>query len=117
MIRTLVVDDDYRVADLHCAYVERVTGFEVAGRAHNGTEALQAVDELRPELVLLDIYLPDISGLEVLRRLREDDHPPVAGSGTGVAGPFDETFHPAGARTENSTGAPRATCEPFAGVR
>jgi response regulator of citrate/malate metabolism len=77
MIRTLVVDDDYRVADLHCAYVERVTGFEVAGKAHNGTEALQAVDELKPDLVLLDIYLPDISGLEVLRRLREDDHPPV----------------------------------------
>jgi response regulator of citrate/malate metabolism len=77
MISTLVVDDDYRVADLHCAYVERVTGFEVAGQAHNGSEALQAVDELKPDLVLLDIYLPDISGLEVLRRLREDDHPPV----------------------------------------
>ena len=77
MIRTLVVDDDYRVADVHCAYVERVNGFAVAGRAHNGAEALKAVDELRPDLVLLDIYLPDMSGLDVLQRLREDDHPPV----------------------------------------
>ena len=77
MIRTLVVDDDYRVADLHCAYVERVQGFEVAGMAHSGASALESVDQLRPDLVLLDIYLPDISGLEVLRRLREDDHPPV----------------------------------------
>jgi len=77
MIRTLVVDDDYRVADLHCAYVERVPGFAVAGQAHTGAEALQGVDQLRPELVLLDIYLPDISGLEVLQQLREDDHPPV----------------------------------------
>lgn len=77
MIRTLVVDDDYRVADLHCEYVERVSGFAVAGRAHTGAEALEAVDQMGPELVLLDIYLPDISGLEVLRRLREDDHPPV----------------------------------------
>ena len=77
MIRTLVVDDDYRVADLHCAYVERVQGFELVGRAHTGASALESVDQLRPELVLLDIYLPDISGLEVLRRLREDDHPPV----------------------------------------
>ena len=77
MIRTLVVDDDYRVADLHCAYVERVAGFEVAGRAHNGAAALEAVDQLRPDLVLLDIYMPDISGLEVLQRLREEDHPPV----------------------------------------
>jgi response regulator of citrate/malate metabolism len=77
MIQTLVVDDDYRVADLHCAYVERVNGFAVAGRAHTGAEALRAVDELRPDLVLLDIYLPDMSGLEVLQKLREDDHPPV----------------------------------------
>lgn len=77
MIRALVVDDDYRVAELHCAYVERVQGFEVAGRAHTGAAALQAVDQLRPDLVLLDIYLPDISGLDVLQRLREDDHPPV----------------------------------------
>lgn len=77
MIRTLVVDDDYRVAELHCAYVERVPGFEVAGRAHTGAAAVQSVDQLRPDLVLLDIYLPDISGLEVLQRLREGDHPPV----------------------------------------
>jgi response regulator of citrate/malate metabolism len=77
MIRTLVVDDDYRVADLHCAYVERVQGFAVAGRAHSGATALQSVDQLLPDLVLLDIYLPDMSGLEVLQRLREDDHPAV----------------------------------------
>jgi response regulator of citrate/malate metabolism len=77
MIRTLVVDDDYRVADIHCDYVKRVSGFEVAGRAHTGAAALEAVDGLRPDLVLLDIYLPDMSGLEVLQQLREDDHPPV----------------------------------------
>jgi len=77
MIRTLVVDDDYRVADLHSAYVDRVSGFQVVGRAHSGLGALEAVDQLRPDLVLLDIYLPDMSGLEVLQQLREEDHPPV----------------------------------------
>jgi response regulator of citrate/malate metabolism len=77
MIHTLVVDDDYRVADLHCEYVERVAGFAVAGREHTGAAALRAVDRLQPDLVLLDIYLPDMSGLDVLQRLREDDHPPV----------------------------------------
>jgi response regulator of citrate/malate metabolism len=77
VIRTLVVDDDYRVADLHCAYVERVPGFAIAGRAHTGAEALSSVDQLRPDLVLLDIYLPDISGLEVLQQLREGEHPAV----------------------------------------
>lgn len=77
MIRTLVVDDDFRVADLHCAYVDRVPGFQVAGRAHTGAEALEKVEHLGPDLVLLDIYLPDISGLEVLQRLREEGIAPV----------------------------------------
>ena len=77
MIRTLVVDDDYRVADLHSAYVDRMSGFQVVGRVHSGLGALESVDQLRPDLVLLDIYLPDMSGLEVLQRLREEDHPPV----------------------------------------
>lgn len=77
MIRTLIVEDDFRVADLHSAYVERVPGFSVAGRARTGQAALEAVDHIRPDLVLLDVYLPDMSGLEVLQRLREDDHPAV----------------------------------------
>lgn len=66
----LVVDDDYMVARVHRGYVERTGGYRVVGEAHTGAEALAAVAELRPDLVLLDIYLPDISGLEVLRRLR-----------------------------------------------
>jgi two-component system CitB family response regulator len=77
MIRTLIVDDDFRVADLHCAYVERVPGFQVAGRAHTGASALEQAEQLRPDLVLLDIYLPDISGLDVLQRLREEGQSPV----------------------------------------
>jgi len=71
MIRVLVVDDDFMVAKVHCGHVARVPGFAVAGVAHTGADALAAVERLRPDLVLLDIYLPDISGLEVLRRLRE----------------------------------------------
>ncbi|MGW7518927.1 response regulator [Streptomyces sp. NPDC054796] len=70
MIRVLVVDDDFMVARLHSTLVEREPGFAVAGVAHSGAEALTAVRELAPDLVLLDIYLPDIPGLEVLRELR-----------------------------------------------
>jgi response regulator of citrate/malate metabolism len=69
-VRTLVVDDDIRVADIHCGYVAKVPGFEVAGVAHRGTEALRRVLEDQPDLILLDIYLPDLGGLEVCRRLR-----------------------------------------------
>jgi response regulator of citrate/malate metabolism len=69
-VRTLVVDDDVRVADIHCGYVAKVAGFEVVGVAHRGTEALRRVLEDQPDLILLDIYLPDLGGLEVCRRLR-----------------------------------------------
>src|SRR5437879_4770083 len=69
-IRTLVVDDDFMVAKVHRAYVERVAGFEVVGVAHSGAEALEAVDRLQPDLLVLDIYLPDVSGLTVLQELR-----------------------------------------------
>ena len=69
-VRTLIVDDDVRVADIHKGYVERVDGFSVAGVANRGTEALRRVLEDKPDLVLLDIYLPDLGGLEVCRRLR-----------------------------------------------
>ena len=70
MIRTLVVDDDFMAASVHREFTERVPGFEVVGEATTGAEALRLVAELRPDLMLLDVYLPDLSGIEVLRRLR-----------------------------------------------
>ena len=70
MIRTLIVDDDVRVADIHRGYVEKVDGFAVAGVVHRGTDALRGVLDDEPDLILLDIYLPDLGGLEVCRRLR-----------------------------------------------
>ena len=75
MIQTLVVDDDFMSASIHAQYVERVEGFTVVGEAHSGTQALEQVQRLRPDLVLLDIYLPDLSGLEVIRRLRLNETP------------------------------------------
>ncbi|GAA2114489.1 response regulator [Actinomadura alba] len=76
-IRVLVVDDDFMVARVNQGMVERLPGFTVVGQAHSGSEALAAVRSLEPDLVLLDVYLPDMSGLEVLRRLREGRYPGV----------------------------------------
>ena len=76
-IRTVVVDDDYRVAEIHSAYVGRVAGFEVIAQAHTAAAAIEAVDRLRPDLLLLDLYLPDEHGLDVAARLRREDHPAV----------------------------------------
>jgi response regulator of citrate/malate metabolism len=69
MIRTLVVDDDVRVADVLRSYTEKIPGFEVVAVAHRGLEALKVLEREEIDLVLLDFYLPDINGLELCRAL------------------------------------------------
>jgi response regulator of citrate/malate metabolism len=68
----LVVDDDFMVAEIHRRFVEQVDGFRAVGVARTGAEALSAAKELRPQLILLDVYLPDMTGLDVLQRLRSE---------------------------------------------
>ena len=74
MIRVLVVDDDFMVARIHSGFVERTEGFTVVGSRHTGRDALAAAAELEPDLVLLDLYLPDVFGLDVLAQLRSSGH-------------------------------------------
>lgn len=69
MIRVLVVDDDFRVAQVHAAYVDGLPGFAVAGIAHTANDAVVAVTNEHVDLVLLDNYLPDRSGSEVIQHL------------------------------------------------
>ncbi|MGH2861218.1 MAG: response regulator [Solirubrobacteraceae bacterium] len=71
MIETLVVEDDYHVASIHGAYLRRAEGFEVAGHASTLASGRDAIRQLSPTLVLLDIYLPDGSGLDLLRETLE----------------------------------------------
>ena len=66
----LVVDDDFMVAEIHRRFVEQVDGFRAVGVARTGAEALTAARELQPQLILLDVYLPDMTGLDVLHQLR-----------------------------------------------
>jgi response regulator of citrate/malate metabolism len=68
----LIVDDDFMVADIHRRFVEQVDGFRSVGVARTGAEALTSARDLKPDLLLLDVYLPDMTGLEVLRRLRSE---------------------------------------------
>ena len=76
-IRTLIVEDDYRIADVHRGFLERLPSFSLVGVAHTAYDALALAERERPDLVLLDIYLPDRSGLEVLRELHATGRPPV----------------------------------------
>ena len=69
-IRTLIIDDDVAVAGIHHGFLLARGGFDVVAMAHTGQQGLDLAAELGPELVLLDIHLPDMSGLDVLQRLR-----------------------------------------------
>ena len=73
--RILVVDDEAYITDL-VSMALRYEGFEVAA-ARTGREALAAAESFRPDLVVLDVMLPDMEGLEVCRRLRDGDGMPV----------------------------------------
>ncbi len=68
----LVVEDEF---DQRRAVIERVdwaaAGFEVIGEAENGVEALELLETLEPDLILTDIKMPMISGLELAERVRE----------------------------------------------
>ena len=75
MIRVVVVDDDFRVARIHAASVDRVDGFRCVGHAQTAADARHVIAELRPDLMLLDIYLPDEDGLSLLRSLHAGPDP------------------------------------------
>ncbi len=67
MIRVLIVEDDYHVATIHSAYVRRVEGFDVAGHASTVARARAELERTGVDLVLLDLFLPDGGGLELLQ--------------------------------------------------
>jgi DNA-binding NarL/FixJ family response regulator len=75
-VSVLVVDDSPvfrrgmgRAVDIH-------TGLELVGEADGGAAAVEAIERLRPDVVLLDLRMPDLDGFAVLERLRELDPPP-----------------------------------------
>jgi response regulator of citrate/malate metabolism len=70
VIRVLIVEDEPVAAEAHRAYVGRTPGFTVVAVAGTGAAALDALARLRVDLVLLDMHLPDLSGIELCRRIR-----------------------------------------------
>lgn len=73
--RILVVEDDPTVRDVVARYLER-DGHQVTV-ADRGADALEAVARLNPDLIILDLMLPDISGIDVCRKLRLTSHVPI----------------------------------------
>ncbi len=72
MISVLIVEDDFRVADVHREFVDRCKGFRVAGVALTASQAKAMNRDLSPDLILLDLYLPDEHGIDIVSTLRSD---------------------------------------------
>ncbi|KQL45617.1 response regulator [Brevibacillus choshinensis] len=73
-IRVLIIEDDLRIAEVNRRFVEKISGYEVVGIAADKEEAKDQLELLQPELVLLDVYFPDMNGLEFLSYIKEH-HP------------------------------------------
>ncbi|SDY54722.1 two-component system, CitB family, response regulator DctR [Evansella caseinilytica] len=71
-IHVLLIEDDPMVQEVNQLFIDKVAGFKVIGAAANGMEGRRKVKELRPDLVLLDIFMPEEDGLKTISKLRKD---------------------------------------------
>ena len=76
-IRVLVVDDEPLAREKIRQMARRDPGIEIVGECSNGHEALESVNELRPDLLRLDVQMPEVGGFAVLEALRDEGLPPV----------------------------------------
>ncbi|CAH8192759.1 response regulator [Vibrio aestuarianus] len=68
--RVMIIEDDIAIAQLHHRYLTQISGFDVVGIATTQAEAVMQLELLKPNLVLLDVYLPDGTGLDILQQVR-----------------------------------------------
>lgn len=76
-LKTLIVDDEPIARRVLREELEAMHGVEVVGEADNGSAALEQIEQRRPDLVLLDLQMPEMGGFEVVRRLRGGRHMPA----------------------------------------
>src|SRR5687768_15774257 len=76
-IRTLIVDDEDLARERLKSLLARESRIEVIGQASDGKSAVSAIEQLKPDLVFLDVQMPELNGFEVLEALDEKDLPNV----------------------------------------
>lgn len=93
-VRVLIVDDQAPFRNVARTVVTVAPGFEVAGEAETGEEAVARVAELEPDLVLMDINMPGINGIEATRQIAAAN----SGAKTFLLSTYSESDLPSGAR-------------------
>jgi two-component system, CitB family, response regulator DctR len=72
-LKVLLIEDDPMVQEINKAFIEKVKGFKVISCASNGTEGMEQIRKLKPDLVVLDIYMPRQDGVKTLQRIRTEE--------------------------------------------
>lgn len=70
LIDLILVEDDPMVMEVNEGFIKKVGGFRICGKARTGKKAIEIIQDLRPCLVILDIYLPDLNGIQILKEIR-----------------------------------------------
>jgi DNA-binding NarL/FixJ family response regulator len=87
-VRTLVVDDSPTMLTLLTGILKRAGHFDLVGTATDGWRALREASVLSPELVLMDIQLPHLNGIQATQCIKDFEHPPVVIIVTSDDSPF-----------------------------
>ena len=96
MRTVLIVDDDKDLRYMLKYLIETTSDFEVVGDAGNGEEAIKKVDEVHPDVVVMDVQMPVLDGVQATKRIKEL-HPSVHIVGLTAFGQYPEVMLGAGA--------------------
>ena len=88
-IRLLIVDDHDAFLNAAERHLRRVDHVAIVGRGRNGIEAVAMADALKPDLVVLDLAMPEMGGLQATRLIKAQDEPPFV----VIASHFDDVEH------------------------
>ncbi len=72
-IEVLIIEDDLRIVEIQRRFLEQIEGFQTIGIAANYAEAKSLIDILKPDLILLDVYFPDMNGCHLLKEIKQMD--------------------------------------------
>lgn len=89
LIRLLIVDDHDAFLNAAERHLRRAEHVAIVGRGRNGIEAVALADELKPDVVVLDLAMPEMGGLQATRLIKAQDDPPFV----VIASHFDDAEH------------------------